>query len=402
MENIKGKNLSNDEMNELFRETDYIDLNKLKKFFAFTKNNKPKYSPQDYFVLPANKLFNDKAESTTVGRYIFNRFILTDITGPLIKYMNYPMDSGKIEKLEDKMSQLFLEDKISSQEIFDFFDKLNWLGFSIGYFMNASLSTDFVITNPKIQTRKKDLLKQNAKEIENANSKVVADIEGELIGMAKDIYKDHPSMQIYDSGCRGSFGNNYKNTSIMRGIVKDFVDPSKSYVSTTSLDEGITPDDFKYYCDMSIAGTYGKAIETQTGGYDNKVMAMSFQSVTVDKKDTDCGTKKFFKVLLTDSNYKLFRYRFIKNPENGRLIELNDENKGKFIGKYVEMRSPLYCKNDKLCNACAGNYFYKLGIENIGLTTNSIGGTLLNKSMKAFHDSTVHLKTIDFEEYIFD
>ena len=57
-------------------------------------------------------------------------------------------------------------------------------------------------------------------------------------------------MQIYNSGCRGSFGNNYKCTSVMRGIVKDFV-TNETYVSTSNLDEGIKPEEFKYYCDMS-------------------------------------------------------------------------------------------------------------------------------------------------------
>lgn len=129
-------------------------------------------------------------------------------------------------------------------------------------------------------------------------------------------------------------------------------------------------------------------------------MSMSFQSVVIDKKDSDCGTKIFNKILLTDSNYDLFRYRFIKDPTTGRLIEINEDNKDKFVGKVVEMRSPLYCKGDKICNHCIGNFFYKLGIDNVGLTTNSIGGTLLNKSMKAFHDSTVHTKKIEIENYI--
>lgn len=46
------------------------------------------------------------------------------------------------------------------------------------------------------------------------------------------------------------------------GAIKDFV-TGETYISTTNLDEGITPDEFKYYCDMSIAGTHGRAIETQ-------------------------------------------------------------------------------------------------------------------------------------------
>lgn len=137
-------------------------------------------------------------------------------------------------------------------------------------------------------------------------------------------------------------------------------------------------------------------------GYQNKIMCTSFQSSRIDEKGSDCGTKLFYEFELTDKNYSKFKYRILKDPKTGRLTELNDDNKSEYIGKIVKMRSPLYCKGDKICNMCAGNYFYKLGIENIGLLTNTIGGTLLNKSMKAFHDSTVHLTTIDIDDYISD
>ena len=151
--------------------------------------------------------------------------------------------------------------------------------------------------------------------------------------------------------------------------------------------------------DMSIAGTYGKAIETQDGGYQNKIMCTSFQSSVLDKKGSDCGSKLYYEFLLTDDNYKDFLYRYVKDS-NGQLVVLNDDNKSKFIGKIVKMRSPLYCKGDKLCNKCMGDYYYKMGSKNVGLLTTEIGGIILNKSMKSFHDSTVHLKKINIDDYI--
>jgi len=128
-------------------------------------------------------------------------------------------------------------------------------------------------------------------------------------------------------------------------------------------------------------------------------MSTSFQSATLDEPNSDCGTKLLFEFLLTDKQYGKFKYRYVKDS-SGKLVELNDDNKSQYIGKKVKMRSPLYCKGDKICNKCAGNYFYKIGIKNIGLLTNTIGGTILNKSMKAFHDSTVHLATINIDDYI--
>ena len=267
---IKGKNLSEEEVKEILSiDQASITLDKLEELFAFKKSKPAKYSFSDYFVLEAGKCYNDKAETTNVGRYIFNKFILTDVLGPKLKYMNYAMDNKKIEALQNKVAKLFLDEKITAQENFDFMDRLNWYSFSIAYFTNASLSVDFVMTNPKIKEDKQKMIEQNLNEIENGNLAVVDKIEKDLISEAKEIFKDHPAMQIYDSGCRGSFGNNYKNTSIMRGAIKNFADPSDVKISLTSLDEGIKPEDFKYYCDMSIAGTYSKAIETQDGNFNS-------------------------------------------------------------------------------------------------------------------------------------
>jgi hypothetical protein len=64
--------------------------------------------------------------------------------------------------------------------------------------------------------------------------------------------------------------------------------------------------------------------------------------------------------------------------------------------KTVKMRSSMYCLGGEVvCNKCMGEAFYNLGIDNIGLTTSSIGSNLLNRYMKAFHDATLHLVEID-------
>lgn len=257
---IQGRTLSEEEVKELLTlNSDSITGELLEDYFAFTKNKKPKYCPQDIFILPAGKLYNEKNESTTVGRYIFNVLLLNnEKIGKLIGYQNKAFGKN-INKFLNDLAKKFSENKLTHEETFELFDKLNWLGFYCASFMNSSLNAEFIITNPKVAKRKKELLKENDKAIKNGDAVVTAKIENELMDIAKAEYKDSPAMQIYDSGCRGSFGNNYKCTSIMRGVVKDFV-TGESYISTTNLDEGIKPEEFKYYCDMSIAGTYGKVL----------------------------------------------------------------------------------------------------------------------------------------------
>ena len=91
----------------------------------------------------------------------------------------------------------------------------------------------------------------------------------------------------------------------------------------------------------------------------------------VDEKGSDCGTKMTFPMLLTDKNKSLFLYRYIL--ERGKLVFLDDEVINNYIGKIINLRTPLYCKNDKYCSKCAGELYYKIGISNVGLLTTRIG-----------------------------
>ena len=397
----KGKSLSDEDIKYLFStDSEDITMSWLKNNFAFTLKNAPRFNPQDTFMLPKDKLFNDKPEFTTVGRYVFNRLILDTKIGPIIKYQNYPIDENALKNILSKLKDALLEKQITNEDFFRFIDKGCWFGYGASRFINASLNSQFLLTDEDVAKRKEELFDKYKNEIKNKDAYAVSLIENELLDIAKEKFKDEPSMQIYSSGSRGSFGNNYKNSSIMRGVIKDFADDKEMKISASSLEEGIKPEEIAAYSNMAIAGEYGKAVETQKGGAENKVMVSSFQSVVADKKDSDCGSKKLLEVELKGSNYDMFKYRFIY--ENGKFIELNDTNKDKYMNKFIKIRSPLFCKSDKFCNRCLGNLYYKEGIENIGLLTIAIGGVILNNSMKSFHDSTVKLAKINIEDYIFE
>lgn len=58
----------------------------------------------------------------------------------------------------------------------------------------------------------------------------------------------------------------------------------------------------------------------------------------------------------------------------------------------------MYCTGSKLCNKCAGDIFYRLGIRNVGLITAQISSDILNSGMKKFHDSTQKMCEIDIDE----
>ena len=80
------------------------------------------------------------------------------------------------------------------------------------------------------------------------------------------------------------------------------------------------------------------------------------------------------------------------------------ETLNKLVGQKIKIRSPLFCcaPPGKICNKCAGEVPYELGIENIGLTSSSIGAGFLNLLLKSFHDSSVRTTTLDINRLILE
>ena len=365
----KPRYISESEIKEIFslKESD-VTKELLVKYFAFTEEGR-RFSPQDRFKLPANKLYNKTEIETTVGRYITNLFLLAPFNGK-IEYINEPFTSGRVDDLEDHLSQLLLDKIIPIEQMIDYLNRIQWFGYVSTDFIVPGLSLEMIIPNKVVMKRKEELIKKNKKELEAGNPIVATQMEEELLKLAKEQLKDDPSMDLYTSGSGHKFGTHYKNFSIMKGAMKDNA-TGKYHVSTSMYTDGVTKDDYHLFGDAIVFAAYSRAVGTQKGGYITKQMFAAFQSVVLGPKGSDCHCKKTLDIILTKDNYKLFTYRYI--VEGGKLVQLTNDNIKSYIGKLVHLRSPLYCQSDQLCNICSGDLYYNLGIENIGLTVTKVG-----------------------------
>ena len=235
-----------------------------------------------------------------------------------------------------------------------------------------------------------------AKELDKeGNNLVVDNIEKELLAYAKELLKDDPSFDTYLSGARSSLKNDFKNMYIMRGASKD-PDPTKGYnVMTGSFIDGIKEDEYTYLAKTLTGGPYARGKKTAIGGYWEKLFLAAFQHITLDPKDSDCKTNRTLTRTITKQNKMLYMYSYMVEP-SGKLTELTYDVMNKLIGKTIKIRfSSLCASKTGICNKCAGNLFYRIGIENIGTVTPIIPTKIKLISMKAFHDSTLKYTEID-------
>lgn len=109
---------------------------------------------------------------------------------------------------------------------------------------------------------------------------------------------------------------------------------------------------------------------------------------------TDCGTKKYITVKVTEKNISSLMYSFV--IEGNKLVEITSDNMDSYIGKTVKLRYSSMCKaKNGICNACAGNAFYRQGRVNVGIETPQIPSKIKNIFMKSFHDAQVKLQEMD-------
>ena len=129
--------------------------------------------------------------------------------------------------------------------------------------------------------------------------------------------------------------------------------------------------------------------------YTEKLFLTSMQHVILQDLGSDCGTKRHITMKVTDKNIGSIMYSYVINND-GSLTEITSKNKDKFIGKTVKLRFSSMCEaKDGICNACAGNLFYRLGIRNVGAATPQVASRLKVLSMKLFHDDQLNFAEMD-------
>ena len=361
-----------------------------------------KCRPYDYFQVPANTYGpenkkNKKPFYTTVGLWIFNKGFIEQDLFDIFQYVDEPISKKVHNKINNELSYAVLEDKIPIEALKRFELKIQKFMPMVSV-LSSSYTEKMLTINTSIDKKKKELMKKYEKGLQEKDAKVMSDMEAELLAYAKELLKDDPAMDMYNSGARASFGNNFKNMFISKGAVKN-PDPNKGYdLITSNYMSGISKEDYPAFAASLSAGPYSRAKKTETGGYWEKLFLRAFQHLKLLPAGSDCGTTRTLKVYLTDKNIDGWMYSYI--VDGGKLVELTSENKSKYLNKEVNFRFSALCeaKDGCFCNKCAGNLFYRLGITNVGASTPQIPSRVKVLLMKKFHDSVINFTEMDVEK----
>ncbi len=385
-------------------ETNEIELLELNTDYS----NEPLLKPKTPLHLPKGFLpFIDEDMDTTFGRLLANFIVIYKPFNNKVAYINAPFTVGDIEDTIIK-NLLISNDEIEKKgkthitiaEYEKFVDYVIYLS-RLNRLIAVSSTEKTTQPPPNIKEYREKLINEYKKKYgDNVLEKLdkVAEIDKKLLEYEKEYLKDDPTIKTY---VKGKVLNAMKKMYLSYGHGGSFYfKDGKAHVVPESLAEGWDIDDEKItvlYNDIR-EGSFKRGFETQKGGYGAKQGLRA----TIDMKvlDTDCGSKMYYNLNVTDMNYKELKGRYILKQGKPVLISTEEEAK-KYIGKLVQLRTPMYCKLDKhgRCKVCMGEDMknYENGIA---LMVIDMFGKVLNSSMKAMHDSSLNLVKLDLNDII--
>ena len=377
-----------------------ITMDLLRAYFAIKRGkDKPRFNTFDTFIMPTNHLFNSKTLTTTVGRYLFNFYVIPDEYLKKFGYQNIVFDKKSVGAFEDRLANMLLDDKISTDKYAQYLDYAEWMTLGISYFISPTMDYEMNVPIPAVMKRKDELFEQYAKEIAEGDANAVAIVEKELLDMARKHIKEkgNEGYDFFESGAF-SFENNYKKTSIMGGAMESPY-THKLDVLKSNYIEGISQEEFPLFANSTIVGGYARGVETQKAGYETKKINNAVQVITLDDHGSDCKTPNHITTIIKAEMKSMFYYRYIL--EKGGLVLLDEGNIGKYLNKEVLLRSPMLCTaKEGICSICAGDMYHRMGVKNAGLLSSTMSGSLMNLALKKTHDQTIRFNKIDARDFI--
>ena len=370
-------------------------------------DGKRRCNPYDLVTVPkgaygiegSKRGVNVKPFTTTVGKLIWNKmYILRNLDiYEAVGWVDEIVTKKVFNKLYKKLGYLLLEEKIEREE-FKRFAMTTQLTMPYVQFLSPSFTDKMLLSSTIMNKKKEKLIKENKAAFDVVDLKTIDAVSNELLKESKEYLAGDPSLDIFNSGGGGDFGNHYKNVFLLKGSVRK-PDGTGYNVITSNQIDGVSEDEYAALANTLAEGPFNRSKKTEVGGYYEKLFLYSMQHLRLDKPGSDCGTKRTIKIHVDESNIDMLMYNFYM--QNGKPVEITSENRDSLIGKTIDLRFSSMCeeKNGCFCNICAGNLWYRLGVSsNIGVITPTIASKLKNLLMKSFHDSQVSLTDMNVME----
>ena len=181
----------------------------------------------------------------------------------------------------------------------------------------------------------------------------------------------------------------------VKGIVSDPV--TKQPISIDSnFATGLKPSEFFQASYGARTGIISRASKTSITGYMQRKLNFALSSVELNPEIHDCGSRTFLQIRCTEDVFRRIQGRYILL--DGQIVKVTKNLLPHVKDKMIQLRSPIFCKSEKLCVTCYGDDYKKLKTTKVGfLAAEALAERLTQNMLKAFHvGGTVKITRIPF------
>ncbi len=309
-----------------------------------------------------------KGEKITIGSKIFNECLPSD----------YPLINGSINNKILKETLNDIKNKYPDEIVTEVLDKIKEVGFRFSTIYGTSMSLKHISIDG-IDKIKNDIysLDNIQDQLSAISSKKTEDI----------MRKNFKYSYLIDSGARGKW-DQVRQIILTRGYISNFQGDILPTPIKHNLIEGLDQQEFFNSTYGCRKGLLDVALNTGDSGYLSRKLIFTCVNLIIGEED-DCGTTDYLDILVTsEKKAKMLIGRYYLN--DGNLSEITVENHKGFVGKLIQLRSPIFCKNEELCHKCYGNLYKNLHSKFVGIiAAQACGEAGVQLILRTFHTSGV-------------
>ena len=189
-----------------------------------------------------------------------------------------------------------------------------------------------------------------------------------------------------------------KKLLLMHGAETGLLESVDVDLVSNSLREGWDIEKLPAMINSLRAGAYNRGLQTELGGVAVKELLRASANIRI--LPGDCGRKfgKYFEIP-EEKKDQIIGYNVIE--EDGSITAIDEKNYGAYLGRKIELRTPLYClfPMTDYCETCVGrNLARSPTATSVGIA--AYGNTFLLLFLKAAHAKALKTKKLDWKKHI--
>jgi len=317
-----------------------------------------------------NKVFYKNVEMTE-GQKILNQCFPEDYP-PILS----ELDAKKIEIHLNAVNRLFPD------QIVEVLDKIKYVGFKWATLAGCTMSLENV-------HEMKDL-KDEVFGKENVMDQVRLLNDDRIM---EKVEQNFEYSYIVKCGARGKM-DQVKQMVFCRGFVSNFRGKIINQPIKNSFCDGLTRPEFFISSYGARKGLLDVAVKTSDSGYLFRKTLYTMVNLVLDdlENDTDCGTTDYLPVFVKDGKKarSLYGKWFTFDKDKPELQLITYDNTDDIIKKLIFIRTPIYCKNEKICKKCFGEAWKIFNSHYVGvIAAQALGEVNTQLVLRTFHTSGV-------------